>query len=339
MSAFIDALNARPRTTLAHTPTPLERMSNLCTRLGVEVHVKRDDCTGLAMGGNKARQLEYYLGAAQQQRADTLLITGAVQSNYVRIAAAAARRCGMQIEVQLEQRVSGMDAVYHHSGNVLLDRLLGATLHYYPVGEDEAGADANLDSIAEGLRERGASPYVIHLGASHPPLGALGYARAAVELVEQLQTTPVRFEHIVVPSGSSHTHSGLLLGLRAMQCEIPVTGICVRRDAAQQQLRVVECTAAIARLLGIPNPVREDDVRVYDGVLAPGYGRFGVEVREAIELAAQCEGLLLDPVYSGKAFAGLLALVRADPPASGPLLFLHTGGTPALFAYQNALTG
>lgn len=339
MSAFLNALNARPRTTLAHTPTPLERLANLSARLGVEVQVKRDDCTGLAMGGNKARQLEYYLGDAQQQGADTLLITGAVQSNYVRMAAAAARRCAMQIEVQLEQRVSDMDAVYHHSGNVLLDRLLGATLHYYPEGEDEAGADANLERIAAGLRERGASPYVIHLGAAHPPLGALGYARAAIELVEQLQSHPVHFEHIVLPSGSSYTHSGLLFGLRAMQCEIPVTGICVRRDAARQQLRVTECLGAIARLLDIPNPVRDEDVRVYDGVLAPGYGRFGAEVREAMELAAQCEGLLLDPVYTGKAFAGLLALVRADPPAIGPLLFLHTGGTPALFAYQNALTG
>jgi D-cysteine desulfhydrase family pyridoxal phosphate-dependent enzyme len=339
LSDFLAALNSRPRAVLAHTPTPLEPLKNLRASLGIEIHVKRDDCTGLAMGGNKARQLEFYLGEAQQQGADTILITGAVQSNYVRMAAAAARKCGMQIHIQLEQRVPGMDSLYYRSGNVLLDHLLGATLHEYPLGEDEAGADANLEKIAAGVRGDGATPYVIHLGADHPPLGALGYVRAAAELLNQLQDDRVAIEHIVVPSGSSHTHSGLLFGLRALDCHIPVTGICVRRDAAQQHARVVSCTAAIAQLLDLPNPVSAHDVQVFDGVLAPGYGLFGDAVREAMRLAAEGEGILLDPVYTGKAFAGLLALLRNGSFTKGAVLFLHTGGTPALFGYQSALLG
>lgn len=339
MSDFVSALNQRPRAALAHTPTPIEHLHNLSESLGVAIHMKRDDCTGLAMGGNKARQLEFYLGDAQQRGADTILITGAVQSNYVRMAAAAARKCGMQIHIQLEQRVANMDADYYRSGNVLLDHLLGATLHEYPLGEDETGADANLESIAAGLRDAGAMPYVIHLGAEHPPLGALGYARAAVELLEQLHSDELRVQHIIVPSGSSHTHSGLLFGLRALDCRIPVTGICVRRDAGQQHARVMNCAAAIARLLGMPNPVAEHDVQVYDGVLAPGYGLFGDAVREAMRLVAEGEGVLLDPVYSAKAFAGLLALLRGGEIDKAPVLFVHTGGTPALFGYRGTLLG
>ncbi len=337
MNEFLASLDRRPRAVLAHTPTPLEHLRNLAGSLGTDIVMKRDDCTGLAMGGNKARQLEFYLGEAQQQGADTILITGAVQSNYVRMAAAAARKCGMQIHIQLEQRVADMDAHYYQSGNVLLDHLLGATLHEYPHGEDEAGADANLERIAAELREQGAMPYVIHLGADHPPLGALGYARAAIELLEQLRLEELGVQHIVVPSGSSHTHSGLLFGLRALSCDVPVTGICVRRNADQQRTRVTDCTAAIARLLDMPNPVAAADVRVFDGVLAPGYGKFGDAVREAMRLVAEGEGILLDPVYSAKAFAGLLALLRNGEIESTPVLFMHTGGTPALFGYQSAL--
>ena len=159
------------RTALAHRPTPLEPMPNVSADLGgPEVWVKRDDCTGLGMGGNKARQLEFYFGDALAQGADTVLITGAVQSNYVRATAAAAAKLGMGCEIQLEERVHGMDETYRRSGNVLLDRLFGARLHSYPEGEDEGGADAELEVIAERLRGQGRSPYVIHLAEGHRPL-------------------------------------------------------------------------------------------------------------------------------------------------------------------------
>ena len=183
-------LDELARVPLGHAPTPLEaapRLSDL--NGGARLWVKRDDCTGLAFGGNKVRQLEFYLGAALADSADTLLITGAVQSNFVRLAAAAARQHGLDIHVQLEQRVAHSDETYLNSGNVLLDRLLGATVHTYPEGEDEAGADANLHAIADGLIAEGRRPYVIPLGPGHPPLGALGYVRCAREIAQQFAQT------------------------------------------------------------------------------------------------------------------------------------------------------
>ena len=178
ISAKLDVL---PRTPLAHTPTPIEKLNNLSAVLGGgALYVKRDDCTGLAMGGNKARQLEYYFGEALQQNADTVLITGAVQSNFVRMAAAAAAKLDLDCHIQLEERVGDAGADYRQSGNVLLDRILGATIHTYPKGEDEDGADANLKMIADELRSTGRQPYIIPLAPGHPPLGALGYVRACL---------------------------------------------------------------------------------------------------------------------------------------------------------------
>lgn len=326
-----------PRAALAHGPTPLEPMPNLTRRFGTaDLWVKRDDCTGLGMGGNKARQLEFYVGEAVAKGADVILITGAVQSNYVRTAAAAARKVGMDIHIQLEERVPNASPLYRHSGNVLLDRLFGATLHSYPHGEDEAGADRNLEHIADGLRAEGKTPYVVHLGPGHPPLGAVGYAICARELVEQMNASGQGFDEIVVPSGSGATHAGFLLGLRGMGCDIPVKGICVRRARDLQVPRIKERCGEIATVLGIENPVTDADIDISDSVLPPGYGKMNDAVGEAIQLAAQGEGLILDPVYSGRAMAGFLERVRASKPG-GRLLFLHTGGQPAIFGYEEAL--
>jgi D-cysteine desulfhydrase/L-cysteate sulfo-lyase len=325
---------------LAHLPTPLHALPNLSREIGnITISVKRDDCTGLAMGGNKARQLEFYLGEARHAGADCVLITGAVQSNYVRATAAAARQIGMDCHVQLEERVPDVDAIYRRSGNVLLNRLLGATIHSYPEGEDETGADRQLETIAAQLRLEGKQPYVIHLGAAHPPRGALGYVDAAAEVLSQLSEQSVHVDDVVIPSGSSHTHTGLLFGLRALGSSIRVTGICVRRDAELQRDRVADCAAKLAGLVGIANVVSDEDIRVYDGSLAPGYGKASDSVWRAITTTAQTEGLLLDPVYSGKSMAGLLALAANGyftPSAS--VLFVHTGGVPALFAYESAFT-
>jgi len=198
-------LDALPRARLAHTPTPLEALPNLAASLGgARLYVKRDDCTGLAFGGNKVRQLEFYLGEAQARNADTVLITGAVQSNFVRLAAAAARKLGMEIHIQLEERVPKTDPAYRSSGNVLLDRLLGATLYSYSDGEDEAGADKRLRAIAAELEAQGRRPYVIPLAPGHPPLGALGYVEAARELLDQLAAQELGLDEIVVSSGSGH---------------------------------------------------------------------------------------------------------------------------------------
>lgn len=329
------ALDALPRVRLGHAPTPLDSAPALGRALGIELYVKRDDCTGLAFGGNKVRQLEFYFGAAREANADTVLITGAVQSNFVRLAAAAARTQGMDIHVQLEERVPDPDECYRRSGNVLIDRLLGAHIASFPVGEDEAAADASLETRAAELAGEGKRPYVIHLGIDHPPLGALGYVVAARELAAQSAERGIEFDHVVVASGSALTHGGLLVGLRALGIGVPVTGICVRRAAHLQHARVLGRCRAIEALVDRPGSVAESDVAVSDAVLAPGYGRMNEATFSAMTMAARLEALILDPVYTAKAMAGLVALARDGAFTRGArVLFVHTGGGPALFAYE-----
>lgn len=336
-----EQLARHPRAQLAHVPTPLEPLNNLTEALdGPRLWVKRDDCTGLAFGGNKARQLEYYFGAAQAQQADTILITSAMQSNYVRTAAAAARKLGMICHIQLEDRVphDHDDVPYHSSGNVLLDRLLGATLHHYPEGEDEEGADAELGRIAEELREAGRQPYIIPLSPQAKPLGALGYVRAAIELAGQIQDLDLSIGEIFLASGSAFTHAGLLFGLRALGIDTAVTGVCVRRGADRQVERVADRVNGIGELLELPIELASDDIRLVDDLLAPGYGQLNDATFEAMQMSAHQEGLLLDPVYTGKAMAGLIHCLRQRPPAGpGDVLFIHTGGQPALFGYATEL--
>ena len=337
-SPLTKAIEKFPRVRLGHGPTPLDAAPRLGAALGIELWIKRDDCTGLAMGGNKVRQLEFPLGEAQSRDADTLLITSAVQSNYVRVAAAAGRRLGMETHIQLEERVPDVDALYRTSGNVLLDRLFGAKLHSFPVGEDEPAADAALDLLAQSLAEEGRRPYVIHLAPAHPPLGALGYVIAAEEVLAQARSLDLAFDAVVCPTGSALTHAGLLVGLRVLGNDVPVYGICVRRDAASQAARVEKVAERLAGMIERPEDFDAGDVAAFDGVLAPGYGRINDAVGEAIALAARQEGLLLDPVYTGKTMAGLIEHVRSGViPAGSRVLFIHTGGLPALFAYGDKL--
>ena len=327
-----------PRARLGHAPTPIDAAPNLGGALGIDLYIKREDCTGLAFGGNKVRQLEFHFGEARARGADTVLVTGAVQSNLVRIAAAAARRLGMEIHIQLEDRVAGMDETYRISGNLLLDRVLGATLHPFPEGEDEAAADAAMERRAETLAAEGRRPYVIRSAPGHPPLGGLGYVAAAEEIAEQARGLDIRFDTVVCASGSALTHAGLLTGLRALGERIPVLGICVRRDAASQAARVARVAEALAAMIERPDAFDTDDVEVSDAVHPPGYGRLNEPVREAMALAARHEGLLLDPVYTAKAMAGLIDHVRSGRIApGGRVLFVHTGGQPALFAYADSL--
>ena len=330
-------LHTIPRTPLAHTPTPIEPLPNLGKYLGSgRLYVKRDDCTGLALGGNKARQLEYYFGDALEQSADTILITGAVQSNFVRMAAAGAAKLGLACHIQLEERVTDAGSEYRESGNVLLDQILGAVMHTYPKGEDEAGADANLRVIAEQLGEAGKKPYIIPLAPGHPPLGALGYVRAAAEILDQLTDAHYPIDEIVVASGSGNTHAGLLFGLRALNSDITVTGACVRRDREAQLARITTRCQEIAALLETESPVQRQDIQLTDDTFAPGYGEINESTLEAIDLCARLEGLLLDPVYTGKAMAACLKRLR-ETEKNQSTLFMHTGGTPGIFAYRGQL--
>jgi D-cysteine desulfhydrase family pyridoxal phosphate-dependent enzyme len=334
----IGRLDELPRAILMSGETPLEEMFNLEARTGAgRLFVKRDDLTGLAFGGNKVRQLEYYFGDAVAQRADTVLITGAVQSNFVRLAAASARKLGMACHIQLEERVPKNDPIYRNSGNVLVDRLLGATLHSYPHGEDEAGADAHLAEIANDLRADGKKPYIIHLAPGHAPLGALGYVDCARELLAQCEAKGIELGEIVLASGSGHTHGGMLFGVRALGSPVRVTGVCVRRDAGQQRERISNRCREIAELLEMEPVVVTNDIVFDDTFLAPGYGRTSEAVFEAMRIAAEVEALITDPVYTGKAFAGFLERAKAES-GDQAIAFVHTGGTPAIFAYEKELT-
>lgn len=336
--SLLPQLGNHSRVDLGLIRSGIDSLPRLGADLGIELLAKRDDVLPLAMGGNKVRQLEFYLGPAIEANADTVLITGAVQSNFVRLCAAAARKLGLHPVVQLEDRVPDRDATYNNSGNVLLDRLLGADIHTFPEGENEAAADANLDAIALELRNEGKNPYVIHLGTDHPPLGGLGYALCAVETYLQLQETGQQVDHIVIPSGSSLTHAGFLAGALAIGWDVPIYGICVRRGADLQHPRVLQRTGEILAMLDNVAVVTSADVLVDDTVLAPGYGRLNDEVVEAIQLAAQKEALLLDPVYSGRCMAGLISLVQREIIKPGQrVLFIHTGGLPGLFAYESKL--
>ncbi|MGY9061962.1 MAG: D-cysteine desulfhydrase family protein [Rhodospirillales bacterium] len=329
-----------PRAELAIVPTPMEAMPNLSNFLdGPNLFVKRDDLTGLAMGGNKARQIEFYFGEAIAKKADVILITGAIQSNFIRSAAAATAKLGMDCHVQLEERVPNVDQTYRASGNVLLDKLFGATIYSYPDGEDEAGADRNINEIADGLKKKGKTPYIIPLSPGHPPLGAMGYIVAAQEILEQLKQSGQQIDEIVVASGSTSTHAGLLYGLRALGSRLRIAGICVRRNKEQQAPRVLDRCTELSKLLGTSEYVKADDIILNDVPLAPGYGQLNPLTIEAIKLAASTEGLLLDPVYTGKVMAGMIDRVRENVYAKNAnILFLHTGGQPALFAYEPELT-
>ena len=331
----LPALKAFPTANLDTHVTPLDLMPRLGARLGVELFVKRDDLLSLGMGGNKVRQLEYYLGPAVQQGADTVLTTGAVQSNFVRLCAAAARKLGWQAVVQLEYRVPKDDAFYKSSGNVLLNQLFGAQIHYFPEGENEAAADASLDRMAEDLRAQGRHPHVVHLGIDHPPIGGLGYARCAAECYAQFQAKGVMPDHVVIPSGSGLTHAGFLVGARAVGWDVKVHGICVRREAGQQKDRIARRAAELDTMLATDR-VQPADILVNDSVLAPGYGQMNDHVMEAITFAAQDEALLLDPVYTGRTMAGLVSLLKSGEIERGSrVAFIHTGGLPSIFAYQS----
>ena len=338
MSRLLAAVDRFPRVRLGHAPTPLDPAPRLGAALGIELWVKRDDCTGLALGGNKVRQLEFHLGEAQARGADTVLVTGAVQSNLVRLAAAGARQLGMDVHIQLEERVHEAGDLHRASGNVLVDRLLGATLHSFPVGDDEGAADAALERLAGALAGEGRRPYRIHSAPGGPPLGGLGYVVAAEEVATQARALGIGFDAVVCASGSGLTHAGILVGLRALGEPAPVQGICVRRDARRQAARVEQVAAALAAMIERPDAFDAGDVAVSDAVLAPGYGRLNDAVSDALALAARRAALLLDPVYTGRAMAGLIAHVRSGRIAAGSrVLFVHTGGQPAIFAYGDQL--
>ena len=324
-----------PRVRLVHAPTALEPMRNLSAHLGgPTIWIKRDDCTGLATGGNKTRKLEFLGGAARAAGADRLITQGAVQSNHVRQTAAAAAVLGMKCSALLEHRIDDADADYLGNGNVLLDRLMGAEIDTRPGGADMA---AEMEALAESLRQAGETPYVIPGGGSNPT-GALGYVSCAMEMVAQADAMDLKIDHVVHATGSAGTQAGLVAGLVGINAGIPVTGISVRHPAERQVATVHALAEATAEFAGIRGGVGRSAIMVEDGYVGPGYGRPTPGMVEAVRLAASLDGILLDPVYSGKGMAGLIGMIRAGVFGKGDnVVFLHTGGSAGLFAYGAAL--
>lgn len=321
-----------PRKRFAHLPTPLEPMENL-TRLlgGPKLWIKRDDCTGLAGGGNKTRKLEFLMAAAEAEGADTIITQGAVQSNHARQTAAIAARMGYQCHLLLENRTESLDPDFLGNGNVLLDEMYGAQLQRFAGGTD---MNEQMALLAERLKGEGRKPYIIPGGGSNR-IGALGYANAAIELVTQCNDMDLKVDHIVHATGSAGTQAGLVAGLTAGHADIPVLGISVRAERAAQEENVYRLAAETADYIGSAAALKRAHVVANSDYVGGGYGIPTEEMIEAVNLAARHESILLDPVYSGKGMAGLIDQVRQGAYQSNEnVVFIHTGGAQALFGYR-----
>ena len=328
-------LSRFPRVRLAHLPTPLEALPRLSEHLdGPNLYIKRDDCTGLATGGNKTRKLEFLMAEAIQEKADTIITQGAVQSNHARQTAGAAARLGMGCELLFENRVQDPDDAYLNSGNVLLDRLLGANLHHYPKATDMNQA---MSDLAEELRRKGKRPYIIPGGGSNP-VGALGYVNCVLELLAQANEQGLVIDHLVHATGSAGTQAGLIVGLKAMHSGIPLLGIGVNAPKDLQEERVYTLAVETADYIGAGGCVQSDDVVANCDYVGEGYGITTESMKEAVSLLARLEGILADPVYSGKGLAGMFDLIRKGYFKKGEnVVFLHTGGSAGLFGYYQQL--
>jgi L-cysteate sulfo-lyase len=323
-----------PRIHCAHLPTPLEPLTTLTEVLdGPNIWVKRDDCTGLAGGGNKTRKLEYLMADAREHNADIIITQGATQSNHARQTAAIAVKLGMDCHILLEDRTGSDDPDYKFNGNVFLDQLFGASLERVPGGTD---MNAAMEEVAAVLRDQGRKPYIIPGGGSNP-IGALGYVNCALELLHQANTSGLHIDEVVHATGSAGTQAGLVTGFASSNSHVPVLGIGVRAPQELQESNVFKLAEATAEHIGVPGTVTRDQVRANCNYVGEGYGIPTRQTIEAIELFARAEGLLLDPVYSGKGAAGLIDLIRQGHYQKGQnIVFVHTGGAQALFAYLDA---
>ncbi|MEP2642311.1 D-cysteine desulfhydrase [Roseobacter sp.] len=328
------ALGAFPRVKLGHWPTPLEPMDRLSEMLGgPRLWVKRDDCTGLSSGGNKTRKLEYLMADAREKGATTIITQGATQSNHARQTAAAAAKLGLGCDVLLEDRTGSNDPNYILNGNVLLDRLHGARVSKRPNGAD---MNAEMETLAAHLRDAGDVPYIIPGGGSNP-IGALGYVNCARELVEQSMEIGLAVDALVHATGSSGTQAGLVTGLAALQSDIHLLGIGVRAPREKQEQMVYDLATKTADHLGTGVAIQRNQVRANCDYVGPGYGVPTEGMRKAVRLLAQTEGLLFDPVYSGKGLDGLIdQIAKGYFDGMNNVVVLHTGGSAGLFGYADA---
>ena len=327
-----DILSKFPRVSLCHQPTPLEEMPRLSEALGGPgLWIKRDDCTGLATGGNKTRKLEFLMAAALEAKADIVVTQGAVQSNHVRQTAAAACKLGLDCYALLERRVPGKGEDYEQTGNVFFDQMFNTQIEFRPPGLD---MNDEARQAAEKLQAQGRKPYFIPGGGSNET-GALGYVSSAQELLHQFEENELNPKLIVLSTGSAGTHAGMVAGFHALDCDIPIMGISVRQPEEIQIDNVYRLAVKTAALL-TDKPLSRDKILVDDGYVGEGYGIPTNGTLTAINTVARNEGILLDPVYSGKGMAGLIGQIEnGQITGDGEVVFLHTGGAVSLFAYED----
>lgn len=318
-----------PRVPLGYFPTPIEKLDRLSKYLGgPEIWVKRDDLTGLATGGNKTRKLEFLVADALQQKATTIITSGAVQSNHARQTTAAAARYGLQCVLVL-----GPVAPPAINGNLLLDRLLGARIRW----SGDRDRREVMEEVAQEERAAGRKPYVIPYGGSNA-LGAAAYVLAMDEFARQCVQQELCVDHIIFASSSGGTQAGMVVGARATNFRGKILGISVDKPSEPLRQTILDLAQLTAAYLGLRFALDLEDIHVNDAYLGGGYGVMGDAEREAIQLVGRTEGLLLDPVYTGRAMAGLIDMLKkGEISRNATVLFWHTGGTPALFSYAEQL--
>lgn len=346
--SFKKAIREYPRCPLAHLPTPLKLMPKLSRELGFNLFIKRDDQTGLAFGGNKVRKLEYLMSDIVSQKADCVITWAGVQSNWCRQLAAAARMVGV-LPVLLLFKRQGLPGDF--DGNLLLDVLLGAEIHIRNLDPNRnmmalSGVHDLIEELADIHRKAGRKPYIAPIGASllggsmQKPLGSLGYVNAVAELLEQTEPMGIGVNHIVLATGSGGMHAGLVVGAKLFAPEMNIVGISVSEEAAT----ISEWTEIISRqtldelVPGSNITIEEEDITVFDDFMGRGYGQLDEATTKCMRRVAQEEGILLDPVYTGRAMLGLFELARKGYFKQGEnVVFIHSGGTPAIFPYRAEL--
>lgn len=331
INELLSKISKIPRVNLVNLPTPLQALPRLSETLnGPRLWIKRDDCTGLALGGNKERKTEFALADALSKHADVVITTGDIQSNHSRATAAATKKLGLKAILVLRGKKPK-----NYIGNLLLDYLLDVDIRFVQVNWQEVRPV--MEEIAEEVKKEGHVPYIIPAGASYP-VGAVSYVNAMAEVLAQASEIGVKINHLVHAAGSGGTQAGLVLGNKILETNVQVLGICVEPGGDHLAKKTAEVACGAAKVLGLEETVDLNDVILIEDYVGQGYGVLTKEVTEAIKLLAQTEGILLDPVYTGKAMAGLIDMIRQKRfKKNDNVIFIHTGGTPALFVYNTRL--
>jgi len=323
------AINRLPRVRLANLPTPLEEMPRLSKVLGgPRLWIKRDDLTGSVFGGNKLRKLEFEMAEARNKGADVVISDGVLQSNHARSVVTAARKLGLGVVLVLRG-----EEPREYDGNLLLDRIFGADIRFVRAEWHETGAITR--KVVEELQREGHNPYIIYFSS---PIGSVGYVNAFLELITQARKMKLKIDHVVHAAGSGGTQAGLIVGNKALKAEVEVIGISEEPDGDYLLNTTVEIANGCTKLLGLDFPITSEDVKLLYDYAGEGHGIVTKEAIDTIRFVAETEGILLDPVYTSKAMAGLIDLAKKGHfRRHKNVVFLHTGGLPAIFPYKNEL--